>query len=141
MTTLMHNSDRTTLDRRFSALIIEDQRDLAEVLEVTLHRMGMETTVEGHGSDAFARFSEQVPDVILLDIGLPDIPGWKVLDNLKAWAQDNGAPMPRVIVITAMGDATNRVVGKLHGVHSYIVKPFTTDEVERAVESALLPMQ
>jgi two-component system KDP operon response regulator KdpE len=116
---------------------VEDQADLAEFLAVTIRKMGMETTIAPHGSRAFARFSQQVPDLILLDIGLPDITGWKVLDGLKAWARDNNAVMPRVIVITAMGDAANRVVGKLQGVHSYIIKPFTTDELEQAVSSAL----
>lgn len=120
-----------------SVLIIEDTPDLAEFLEATLRRMNLQTYSESHGTRGFARYEETQPDVVFLDISLPDINGWKVLDNIKENHRDVGGKMPAVIVITALGDPANRVVGKLQGVHSYLLKPFTTDDVERAVTSAL----
>jgi CheY-like chemotaxis protein len=95
----------------------------------------MRTTQESHGSRALARFTEVEPDVVLLDIGLPDMTGWKMLEDLK---ERNGASnIPKVIIITAYGDPANRLIGKLQNVHDYLIKPFTSDEVERVVLGAL----
>jgi len=120
-----------------TALIIEDTLELAEVIETSLRRMGIVTARESHGGKAFERFTEILPDLILLDLGLPDITGWKVLDNIREMTRQEGAKMPLVIVITAMDDAANRVVGKLQGVRSYLVKPFTVTQLEMAVKLAL----
>jgi DNA-binding NtrC family response regulator len=122
---------------QLSALIVEDTMEIAEILQITLQRMHMTTAHESHISRAFARYFDLKPDVVLLDIGLPDGTGWKFLDSIKEHHQQLGTPMPIVIVITGYGDAANRLVGKLHGVYSYLVKPFTTHEVERIVRRAL----
>ncbi len=122
---------------QLSALIVEDTLELAEILQVTLERMQMVTAHESHGSRAVTRFNEMKPDVVLLDIGLPDGPGWKVLDSIRDHQQKIGASMPAVIIITAYGDPANRLVGKLHGVFSYLIKPFTPREIETTVRNAL----
>ena len=122
---------------QLSALIVEDTLELAEILQVTLERMHMVTGHESHGSRAVTRFNEMKPDIVLLDIGLPDGPGWNVLDSIRDHQQKIGGSMPVVIVITAYGDPANRLVGKLHGVYSYLIKPFTPHEVERTVRNAL----
>lgn len=123
---------------QLTALIVEDTLELAEILQVTLQRMQISTTHESHVGRAVARFNENNYDVVLLDIGLPDGPGWKVLDSIKQQMQRGmGTKMPAVIVITAYSDAANRLVGKLHGVYSYLVKPFTPSEVEMLVRSAV----
>ncbi len=126
--------ERNTL---VTALIVEDTLELAEILQVTLQRMRMVTVHESRGERAFARFNELNPNIVLLDIGLPDGPGWKVLENIKQRQRTIGGKMPIVIVITAYGDPANRLVGKLHDVFSYLIKPFTPTEVERVVRSAL----
>lgn len=119
-------------------LIIEDTTELAEVIQATLERMNMKTAHETHGGKALAKLHELNPDVVLLDISLPDMTGWKILDTLKE-EFDHGLRdrLPAVIVITAYGDPANRLVGKLQGVFSYLVKPFTSDEVENVVVQAL----
>jgi len=122
---------------KLSALILEDTLELAEILQVTLERMHMVTAHESHGSRAVTRFNEMKPDVVLLDIGLPDGPGWKVLDSIREHQTKIGGRMPAVIVITAYGDPANRLVGKLHGVYSYLIKPFTPNEIESTVRNAL----
>ncbi len=122
------------------ALIVEDTLELAEVLAATLQRMNITTMHESHGNRASHRYVEYCPDVVLLDISLPDVTGWKVLDTIKEHQRETGIRMPIVIVITAYGDPANRLVGKLQGVHSYLVKPFTADEVEDLVRSALSSM-
>jgi CheY-like chemotaxis protein len=118
-----------------SVLIIEDSIELAEVIEATLQRLDMITTHETHGGRAFSRYPEIMPDVVLLDIGLPDMTGWKLLEHIRERHAATG--MPKIIVITAYGDPANRLIGKLQNVHDYLIKPFTADEVERVVLSAL----
>lgn len=117
-----------------TVLIIEDTTELAEVIQATLERMDIVTAHETHGTKGIARFESFQPDVVLLDIGLPDMSGWKFLETVKEHYRDR---MPIIIVITAYGDPANRLVGKLQGVHDYLIKPFTSDEVERVVMAAL----
>ena len=119
-----------------TVLIVEDTIELAEVIEATLERMGLETFHETHGNTAIAKFNELDPDIVLLDISLPDTTGWKILEVIKERFEVTGQ-MPVVIIITAFDDPANRLVGKLQGVHSYLIKPFTADEIERTVEGAI----
>ena len=117
-----------------TVLIVEDTVELAEVIQATLERMGATTYHETHGAKALEMFRDNRPDLVLLDIGLPDMLGWKVLDAIKEMDRDS---RPRVIIITAYSDAANRVMGKLQDVDEYLIKPFSPDEVERVVSSVL----
>lgn len=123
-----------SLTHSYSVLIIEDTTELAEVIQATLERMNMVTVHETHGNKALNRLDELNPDIVLLDIGLPDMTGWKFLETVKEKRQGK---LPIIIVITAYGDPANKLIGKLQNVHSYLVKPFTPDEVEAAVKTAL----
>lgn len=118
-----------------AVLIIEDSSELVEIIEATLQRFNLRTAHESHGNKALARFQSMRPDVMLLDIGLPDMTGWKLLDDIKERYGDDR--LPAVVVITAYGDPANRLVGKLQNVHDYLIKPFTAGDVERVVMSAL----
>jgi CheY-like chemotaxis protein len=115
-------------------LIVEDTTELAEVMEATLQRMGISTKHETHAAKALEVFKEYQPDLILLDIGLPDMSGWKLLDTIKEINKEN---RPKIVVITAYGDPANRLMGKLQDVTSYLIKPFSPDEVERVVGKVL----
>lgn len=125
----------TASQRPRKVLIVEDAIELAEVIAATLERINIQTFHETHVERALETFAVCHPDVILLDISLPDKTGWKLLDEIKAQPDLNHPPI--VIVITAHGDPANRLMGKLQGVHSYLVKPFTPDEVEAVVARAL----
>ncbi len=118
-------------------LIVEDTEELGEVLQATLERMHVLTFWETHGATALERFHQVNPDLVLLDIGLPDITGWKVLDSIKEARAVTGRPF--IVVMTAYGDPANRLMGKLQGVDSYLIKPFTPDEIERTVRQVLYP--
>ena len=124
-------------DHKPSVLIIEDTTELAEIIQATLERKDIVTAHETHGNKALARFFSMKPDVVLLDISLPDMTGWKILETIKEKEEQGEIVMPAIVVITAYGDPANRLVGKLQGVHSYLVKPFTSDEVEKVVVQAL----
>ena len=131
---LNQKATQTMTDHMPSVLIIEDTTELAEVIQATLERMNMQTAHETHGGKAIDRFDEMHPDVVLLDIGLPDMSGWKFLEAVKEKHKED---MPIIIVITAYGDPANRLVAKFQGVYNYLIKPFTSDEVEQVVMSAL----
>lgn len=122
-------------DTHHKALIIEDTAELAEILRITLSNMGIETFNAFHGKKAIDFIKAHHPDLILLDIGLPDMSGWKVLETLE----ELEITLPKIIVISAFSDPANRLVGKLQGVSSYLIKPFTTQEVESVIQKALQP--
>jgi CheY-like chemotaxis protein len=128
------NQDATD---RNTILIVEDTVELAEVIQATIEGMGKKAVFETHGKNGIERLKQIRPKLMIMDIGLPDISGWKMLDMVKDVYADNEAEMPTIIVITAYGDPANRLIGKLQNIHSYLVKPFTPDEVERIVEMAL----
>ncbi len=115
-------------------LIVEDTIELAEVIEATLQRVGVDTKHETHATKALELFKSYAPHLILLDIGLPDMSGWKLLDNIKELVKEN---RPHIIIITAYGDPANRLMGKLQDVDSYLIKPFSPEEVERVVGKVL----
>lgn len=124
-------------DQPASILIVEDTVELGEVIEATLEGLGLAAYHETRGVAGLEKLKEVNPDVVVMDIGLPDITGWKMLDQIKEHSASIGKEMPWIIVITAFGDPANRLIGKLQNIHSYLIKPFTPDEVERLVTMAL----
>jgi len=118
-------------------LIVEDTVELAEVIQATIEGMGLEAIYETHGKTGLDRLKELNPFLVMLDIGLPDITGWKMLDHIKEHYTDREDEMPTIIIITAYGDPANRLIGKLQNIHSYLLKPFTPDQVEAAVGMVL----
>ncbi|MBX3085744.1 MAG: response regulator transcription factor [Anaerolineae bacterium] len=129
------NPIETTVNPVARALIIEDTRDFADILKRALSMINIDAHVETSGVDGVNAFYEMNPDLLLLDIGLPDVNGWRVLDEIKRLRGEQGAP--RVIVITAFGDPANRLMGKLQGIDLYLIKPFTPREVQRVVRELL----
>ena len=104
----------------------------AEVIQATLEGMGIDTAYATHGKVGLEKLKELNPTLLLMDIGLPDITGWKMLDSIKEhYAANPDVQMPAIIVITAYGDPANRLVAKFQGVYNYLIKPFTSDEVEQ----------
>jgi len=118
-------------------LLAEDDQELAEVIITMLEHMNLKVIHVTHGDKAVLRFWELNPDIMLLDIGLPDITGWKIMDAIKERLDATNGEMPKVIIITAQDDPANRLIGKLQGVHSYLIKPFNADELEAIIIKAL----
>lgn len=118
-------------------LIVEDTVELAEVIQATLESMGLNAVYATHGKIGIEKMKSLTPEMVIMDIGLPDITGWKMLDSIKEHYSDINLKLPTIIVITAYGDPANRLIGKLQNIHSYLIKPFTPDEVEKLVSMAL----
>ncbi|MDZ4766349.1 MAG: response regulator [Chloroflexota bacterium] len=116
-------------------LIVEDAVELAQISQITLNRIGLKTFHAVNGQRALEFLSENTPDLMLLDIGLPGMNGWEVLERLKL--EDHAGDFP-IIVLTAAGDPVNRLIGKLQErVKRYIVKPYSIEELSTAVREVL----
>lgn len=104
-------------------LIVEDEKDIADLLEINLSKEGYEVHVAASGEDGLARAGELMPDIVLLDLMLPGIDGMEVCANLKQ--NDKTRHIP-VIMLTAKADESDIVSGLEVGADDYITKPFST---------------
>ena len=111
-------------------LIAEDEHRIARLIEMSLTRAGYDCTVAEDGCTAADRIEERSFDLALLDIMLPGLDGYELLDYLRPL----GVP---VIFITAKGAVRDRVEGLRRGADDYIVKPFVIEELLARVESVL----
>lgn len=115
-------------------LIVEDAVELAQIAQIALHRMGLQTYHAPNGQRALDFLAGNRPDLMLLDIGLPGMSGWDILEAIKT---NENADFP-IIILTASGDPVNRLIGRLQErVIRYMVKPFSVDDLSRAVREAL----
>ncbi len=107
-------------------LVIEDERDLQQVLEYNLRQAGHDVRVATGGNEGLRLAREQRPDIVLLDLMLPDVAGTDVCRTLKKDAATASVP---VIMLTARGEEIDRVVGFELGADDYVVKPFSVREL------------
>ena len=104
-------------------LVVEDDQEIAEVLRRTLRQEGHEVRSAGDGEEALSAAAEFVPDLVILDLGLPKLDGVEVLRRLRA---DDDVP---VLILTARTDLDDRVEGLDTGADDYLVKPFERQEL------------
>jgi DNA-binding response OmpR family regulator len=113
-------------------LVVDDEPMVREVLARYLEKDGFEVATAEDGEQALARCAESVPDLVLLDLMLPKIDGLEVFRRI----QGGGAQTP-VIMLTAKGEETDRVVGLELGADDYVIKPFSPREVVARVRAVL----
>ena len=112
-------------------LLVEDERSIAEPFARALRRAGFRTALAATGSEAISLTAARGPDVILLDLALPDGDGRDVCRRIR---RDSTVP---IIMVTASGTVTDRVVGLELGADDYVVKPFSTGEVIARIRAIL----
>jgi DNA-binding response OmpR family regulator len=103
-----------------SVLVVEDHEDVAQSTAELLTLCGHNVRVAGSGPDALALASVEVPDVVLLDIGLPGMNGWEVAEQLRS--QSRGK-QPVVVAVTGYGSVADRWRSADAGVDLHLVKP------------------
>ena len=118
---------------RGSVLVVDDEPTIAEVVARYLRRAGYETRVAGDGMAALAAAGERRPDLVVLDIMLPGIDGLEVMRRLHAGSD----PSPAIILLTARGEESDRVIGLRLGADDYVVKPFSPAELVARVDAVL----
>lgn len=112
-----------------TVLVVEDERDIRELLRRYLVRAGLSVVTASTGAEALLELEEARPDLLLLDLGLPDIDGREILDR--------SAPGIPVIVLTARAGVPDRIAGLRAGADDYVVKPFSPTEVVLRVQAVL----
>jgi len=115
-------------------LIVEDEKEIRELLEHYLRKEGFTPIVASDGEAAIARARQQKPDLVLLDILLPKADGLEVLRAIRA---SPGIANTPVVMLTAKGDETDRIVGLELGADDYIPKPFSPREVVARIKAIL----
>lgn len=115
-------------------LIIEDERDVADLLAYNLSKEGYQPFVSHEGTAGLQRSREFQPDLVLLDLMLPGMDGWEVFRRLKKERETAHTP---VIMLTARGDEADRVLGLELGADDYITKPFSLREVIARIKTVL----
>ena len=115
-------------------IIIEDERDLAELLAFNLEKEGWQTVVALDGKSGLERVTAELPDLVILDLMLPELSGIEVCRHLRK--QEKTAAIP-VIMVTAKGEEIDRVVGFEVGADDYLVKPFSTRELLLRIKALL----
>ncbi len=114
-----------------SILIVEDDREIAQLVRDYLDRAGYRTSVEHDGDAALVAVRNGRPDLIVLDLGLPQRDGLDIIREIR-----KGAQTP-IVILTARGEETDRIVGLELGADDYIVKPFSPREVVARVRAVL----
>lgn len=107
-------------------LIVEDDKDIAELIDYNLKKEKFETEIVNHGAQAFKRASRYEPDLIILDLMLPGVDGLEICRSLKA---DNRTKSIPVLMLTAKTDEIDRIVGFEVGAEDYLSKPFSPREL------------
>ncbi|HEU5466269.1 MAG TPA: response regulator transcription factor [Gemmatimonadales bacterium] len=113
-------------------LVIEDNQDLAYGLRNNLEIEGHQVDVAGDGAEGLARVRKTEPDLVILDLMLPGLDGFRVLRTLR----DEGRRLP-VLILTARGDESDKVRGLRLGADDYVTKPFGVLELLARVEALL----
>jgi len=111
-------------------LVVEDERDIRELLRRYLERAGHAVLTSATGSEALLLVVDGAPDLVLLDLGLPDIDGFEVLQRAKEIS------IP-VIALTARSSVEDRIRGLERGADDYVTKPFSPQEVVLRVGAVL----
>lgn len=114
-----------------TVLVVEDERDIREVLRRYLERAGLSVLTTGTGAEAIMLLTSAPPDLVVLDLGLPDVDGTDVLREIQA------AGHPPVLVLTARSTVDDRIHGLQLGADDYVTKPFSPAEVVLRVQAVL----
>ena len=114
-----------------SVLIVEDDRNIAGLLQMYLEKEGYAVTVAYDGGQGMQKFRAIRPDLVLLDVMMPVMDGWTVCKNIRAESQTP------VIMLTAKSETDDKVQGLRSGADDYITKPFEMKEVLARIEAVL----
>ena len=114
-----------------SVLVVEDDRNIAELLQMYLEKEGYTVTVAADGGQGLSAFRSVKPDLVLLDVMMPVMDGWAVCRAIRA---ESTTP---VIMLTAKGETDDKVAGLKQGADDYITKPFEMKEVLARIEAVL----
>ncbi|MBP7675659.1 MAG: response regulator [Thermoanaerobaculia bacterium] len=115
-------------------LIVDDEEDVLDLLQLVFETSGFVVRRASTGKSAVSSAWEQPPDVVLLDVMMPEMDGWQVLRTLKGDERTRNVP---VVMLSARAERRDKMIGLQEGAEGYIAKPFSPAEVVREVQSFL----
>jgi two-component system response regulator ResD len=126
-------SAKKSSEQTATVLVVDDEPTIVEIVGRYMERAGFETFTAGDGYKALDVATGHRPDLVVLDVMLPGIDGIEVMERL----QERPGPPIAVILLTARGEESDRLVGLRHGADDYVVKPFSPAELVARVEAVL----
>ncbi|MEO6808296.1 MAG: response regulator, partial [Isosphaeraceae bacterium] len=117
-----------------TVLIVDDERDTNDLLASLVQARGFEAVQVFEGARVLGAVRAHAPDLILLDLMMPDMDGFEVCEQLKRNRETNLIP---ILMVTALNDAGHRARGVRVGANDYLTKPFTTGSLFSAIDRAL----
>ncbi len=115
-------------------LIVEDTVDVAEIIKLAFRRTELFIHHELNGMDGLKYLETNLPDVIVLDLGMPGLSGWEFLDRVRLVDHLKNIP---VIILTAHVDAENRQISKRYNVAAYLHKPIDLGALRNAIDDSI----
>ena len=120
-----------SMEIRDKILIIEDEQNISNFISTVLSTNHYDTLVASNGAEALSMISSHCPDLIILDLGLPDMDGLKVLQQVRSWSS-----LP-IVVVSARTHERDKVLALDLGADDYIEKPFGTSELLARIRTAI----
>lgn len=124
-TEIQENTDRQII------LVVDDEASIRRILETRLKMVGYEVITAEDGEEALAAFSKYNPDLLILDVMMPKLDGYGVTREVRRVSE-----VP-IIILTALGDVSERITGLELGADDYVIKPFSPKELEARVKAVL----
>ena len=112
-------------------MVVDDDRNICELLRLYLEKEGFDTVIAEDGQKALALFDTAQPDLMLLDVMMPQLDGWQVCREIR---KKSSCP---IIMLTAKGEVFDKVLGLDLGADDYVTKPFETKEIIARVKAVL----
>ena len=117
-------------------LVVDDEPDIRALVQLNLELDGHRVITAGNGAEALERIGDEVPDLMLLDLMMPEVDGWTVLETIKAAADLDVNRIP-VLMLTANDQVDARVRGGIEGAIRYLTKPFSPATLRDEIRNAL----
>ena len=119
---------------RYRVLAVEDDLDSMKLMRMVLRDMPLEIDHVPTGAEAIAYLDQQMPDLLFLDISLPDMHGWDVLSHIKT---DGRFKEVRVVMLTSHTEPVHRIIGSLQPIAAYLNKPISAEALRDTVTNIL----
>ena len=123
------------MSNKYLVVIVEDEYNISSFVSAVLQANGFDTMVARNGVEAIILITSHCPDLVLLDLGLPDMDGQGIIENVRGWSN-----VP-IIVVSARTRERDKVMALESGADDYITKPFGTSELLARIRTALRHVQ
>lgn len=119
------------MNKKKKVLIVDDDTNICELLRLYIDKDGFDVAIANTGTQAIKLFELEKPDLVMLDIMLPELDGWQVCREIRKTSQ-----VP-IIMLTAKGEVFDKILGLELGADDYVVKPFEAKEVVARIHAVL----